>query len=52
MAREVEFNEVKKQSFYLLSETYGTDVIDKVKDSPRSLYDKKIAKEIEREKLM
>ena len=33
MAREVEFDEVKKQWFYLLSETYGTDVTDKVKDS-------------------
>ena len=34
MAREVEFDEVKKEWFYLLSETYGTHVTDKVKDSP------------------
>ena len=33
MAREVDFDKVKKQWFYLLSETYGTDVVDKVKDS-------------------
>ena len=33
MAREVDFDKVKKQWFYLLSETYGTDVADKTKDS-------------------
>ena len=33
MAREVDFDKVKKQWFYLLSETYGTDVVDKVRDS-------------------
>ena len=34
MAREVDYDKVKNQWFYLLSETYGTDVTDKVKDSP------------------
>ena len=33
MAREVDFDEVKKQCFYLLSEAYRTDIADKIKDS-------------------
>ena len=42
MAREVDFDKVKEQWYYLLGENYGTDVADKVKNSPYSynmLYD-------------
>ena len=34
MAKEVDFDKVKEQWYYLLSETYGTDLADRVKDSP------------------
>ena len=33
MSREVDFEKIKELWFYLLSETYGTDIADKVKDS-------------------
>ena len=33
MAREVDFDKVKEQWYYLLGENYGTDVADKVKNS-------------------
>ncbi|KAL9978941.1 hypothetical protein ACROYT_G016525 [Oculina patagonica] len=34
MARGVDFERVKEQWYYLLGETFGTDLADKVKDSP------------------
>ena len=33
MAREVDFDKVKEQWYYLLGETYGTEMADEVKDS-------------------
>ncbi|KAJ7394013.1 hypothetical protein OS493_003685 [Desmophyllum pertusum] len=33
MAREVDFDKVKEQWYYLLGETYGTEKADEVKDS-------------------